>query len=235
MSLVEELEWDSSFFGFPIGRVVEGIAPVQIEAATREADERALRCTYLLLDADDHVLLDSAQRNGFLVRDVRVELERPVEGHPASLKGLRLGSPDDLARLAPIARERFVGTRFHVDEGFPAERSAELYVRWLHRGLTAEGGWRALVTADGSGGFVVCELDSGSGVGAVGLIGVSVDAAGIGVGTALLAGAGAIFGEAALQMAHVATQGHNVAAQRLYQASGYRTARTQIWLHRWRS
>jgi dTDP-4-amino-4,6-dideoxy-D-galactose acyltransferase len=234
VSLVEGLEWDSSFFGFPIGKVVEEIAPDQIEVATREADERALRCTYLLLDADDHALLDSAQRHGFLVRDVRVELERPVQGHPASLKGLRWGSLDDLEQLASIARGRFLGTRFHADEGFPSERSAELYVMWLRRGLAEEGGWRALVAEDDSG-FVVCELDSGTGVGDVGLLGVAADAAGRGVGSALLAGAGAIFCEAALRRAHVVTQGRNVAAQRLYQTSGYRTSRTRIWLHRWRA
>ncbi|MBA3807995.1 MAG: GNAT family N-acetyltransferase [Solirubrobacterales bacterium] len=233
MSLVEELAWDSSFFGFPIGKVAEGIAVGDVEAATKEADQHALRCVYMLVAADDHALLDSSQRHGFLVRDVRVELARRVEGHPATLRGLRRGSVDDLERLAPIARERFAGTRFHADSGFPRGRSADLYVQWLRRGLAGEGSWLALVAEDYSG-FVVCDLGLTSGTGSIGLLGVAADAAGRGVGSSLLAGAGAVFTEAALTTAQVVTQAHNIAAQRLYQANGYRTARTQVWLHRWR-
>ena len=32
---------------------------------------------------------------------------------------------------------------------------------------------------------------------------------------------------------HVVTQGGNVAAQRVYQHAGFRTARTELWYHRW--
>jgi ribosomal protein S18 acetylase RimI-like enzyme len=36
-----------------------------------------------------------------------------------------------------------------------------------------------------------------------------------------------------LDIATVVTQGHNTAAQNLYQRHGYRTVRTSLWLHRW--
>jgi ribosomal protein S18 acetylase RimI-like enzyme len=66
------------------------------------------------------------------------------------------------------------------------------------------------------------------------LIAVAAAAARRGVGAALLAGVGTIFADHSLATAQVATQGHNVAAQRLYQAHGYRTTSMDLWLHRWR-
>jgi dTDP-4-amino-4,6-dideoxy-D-galactose acyltransferase len=233
LNLVKLLDWDSSFFGFPVGMVKAELVSGKVEAAVREADAQKLRCTYLLVPARDPALLDEAQKHGFLVRDVRIELERSVLGHPAAMDGLRHGTPDDLQRLRPIASDRFKGTRFFADDGFSAERSAELYVEWLRQGLQGESGWVTLVTNDVHG-FVVCQLSTASGTGRIGLIGVASDAAGQGVGSALLAGAGALFSNASLVTATVVTQGHNVAAQRLYQSHGYRTATAHIWLHRWR-
>ena len=233
MSLIELLEWDSSFFGFPIGRIKGGVRPNEIEPAVREADERNLRCTYLLAPASDHALLDIAQRNGFLVLDVRIELEREVAGHAASMTGLRRGSIEDLAQLRSIARESFRQTRFFADDGFPPERSAELYVEWLCKGLRGDSGSIVAVSND-TRGFILCELSPSSGKGMIGLVGVASDIAGQGMGSALVAGAGTLFSDASLRIATVVTQGHNVAAQRLYQKYGYRTTRVHFWLHRWR-
>ncbi len=233
MSLVEPLEWDSSFFGFAIGKVRGDIAASEVGLAVQEADARKLRCTYLLVAGGDDQLLARAQEHGFLVRDIRVELERPVAGHPASLAAdMRLGRLDDLPELEAIARGQFRGTRFFTDSGFPPDRSAELYVEWLRKGLAGEPGWTALV-ADNGCGFVVCQLDSSSSVGVIGLLGVASDVTGRGVGSALITGAGSLFTGGSLLTARVVTQGHNVAAQRLYQAHGYRTSKMHLWLHRW--
>jgi dTDP-4-amino-4,6-dideoxy-D-galactose acyltransferase len=234
VSLIEKLAWDSAFFGLSIGMVRDGTGPREIESVVDEAETREIRCVYLLAAADDYALLDSAHEHGFLVRDIRVELERSVAGHPAQTAGLRRGTPDDLPKLSEIALACFRGTRFFADKRFPPERSSALYVTWLGRGLSAAPGWVALVAED-LAGFVVCHLDPPSATGAISLIGVASDAAGQGLGTSLVAGAGTVFQEALLTKATVITQGHNVAAQRLYQASGYRTCETQFWLHRWGS
>lgn len=234
MNLVRILDWDSSFFGFPVGMLKADLVSGKVEAAVREADAHELRCTYLLAPASDHALLDEAQKHGFFVRDFRIELERPVAGHPTGMTGLRHGTPDDLEQLRPIASDRFEGTRFFADDGFSSERSVELYIEWLRQGLQGDRGWVTLVTND-THGFVVCQLSTTSRTGKIGLIGVALDAAGRGVGSALLAGAGTLFSSASLVTATVATQGNNIAAQRLYQSHGYRTATAHIWLHRWRA
>jgi dTDP-4-amino-4,6-dideoxy-D-galactose acyltransferase len=232
VSLVRELEWDSSFFGMPIGRLRDGLAAEDVPIAVREADARQYRCVYLLAPAGDSCLIDAAQANGFMLRDVRVELQQPVLGHPADMAGLRPGGMDDFQQLAPIALERFRNTRFFTDTNFPHKRSAELYLEWLRNGLTTDPKRKTLVSLDGHG-FVVCRLDPSSSGGSIELIGVAEHAAGRGVGSTLIAGAGTLFALASLMTATVVTQGHNIAAQRLYQRNGYRTSAMSLWLHRW--
>jgi dTDP-4-amino-4,6-dideoxy-D-galactose acyltransferase len=234
LSVIERLDWDSEFFGFPIGKVNRQVGSADLERATREADKTPFRCIYMLVSASDHDLLDVAQKHGFLVRDIRVQFERSVEGHRSNATGMRPGSLKDLPKLSLIARDRFCGTRFFADHGFPADRSAELYVEWLSRGLRCEDDRVSLVTDDSSG-FVTCHLDHDSGVGAIELIAVSHTATKKGIGSKLVAGAGMLFVDHLLATARVITQGHNIAAQRLYQAHGYRTTSVDLWLHRWRA
>lgn len=234
MSLVERLEWDTSFFGVPIGRVAQTATADDIGAALHEAAHRDLRCIYLLAAAEDDQMIEAAQEHGFMVREIRVELERPVSGHVSGVEGLRIGRPEDLSRFEQVARERFRGTRFFADKRFPPARSEALYVEWLRRGLSDRVARRTLVTADASG-FVVCHLDVNSRLGRIELIGVAADASSSGLSNALIAGAGAIFKAASLDTAMVVTQGQNVPAQRLYQRHGYRTTKTFLWLHRWLS
>ncbi len=179
----------------------------------------------------DYALTAAAQEHGFRVREVRLEFERAVSGHPSAHDGLRLGEPSDLSLLAPIALGRFRGTRFFADNGFPAARSAELYLEWLRRGLN-DAARRTLVAEDAPG-FVVCHFDKVRSVGRIELIAVSADATQRGVGGMLLAGAGAMFESEALRSATVATQASNVAAQRLYQRNGYLTIDASLCLHRW--
>jgi dTDP-4-amino-4,6-dideoxy-D-galactose acyltransferase len=231
VSLIERLEWDSSFFGLPIGRVRQGVGADRLANVVNEAESHGLRCVYLLASADQSELVVAAEGHGFRVREIRMELQRTVEGHPAALTGLRSAQADELDALAPIARERIRGTRFFADNHFAQKTSAELYVEWLRRGLVDPE--RQTLVADDDQGFVVCHLDGVSGTGTIELIAVADGAARGGVGKSLMAGAGAIFNASSMVTARVVTQGANIAAQSLYQACGYRTTRVFYWLHMW--
>jgi ribosomal protein S18 acetylase RimI-like enzyme len=192
-----------------------------------------LRCVYLLIDAGDHPALEAAQKHGFLVRDIRVEMGRSVAGHRATNEGLRRGRLDDLPELQAIVDVGFRGGRFFTDGGFPRERSTDLYMEWVRKGLACEPGWAAIVTDDQSG-FVVVTVNPQATVGTVVLIGVSQTCMGKGIGSILMAGAGKYFVDNSLLHARVVTQGHNVAALRLYQSHGYHVVGMRLWLHRWR-
>jgi ribosomal protein S18 acetylase RimI-like enzyme len=239
VKLIEPLSWDTEFFGLPVGRVREGVNTQTLASAVEQADAAQLDCLYLLAAAEDAELIDLAQRHGFRVRDVRLELERsvfrerPVSPRVEATAGVRRASPSDLLRLEPIARERLRGTRFFADPGFPLARCSELYGAWLRRGLQGAPERVTLMLEDASG-FLVCRLDPDAGSGAIELVAVSEEASGRGVGARLLSAVEALLSEASLERATVVTQACNIAAQRLYQRHGYRTCGAHTWLHRWR-
>ncbi|HYV16724.1 MAG TPA: GNAT family N-acetyltransferase [Conexibacter sp.] len=234
---ITALPWDSALFGFPIARVnATRLDAAALDAALAACRAQAIRCAYLLLDADDAHGSQLAQATGFVVRDVRLELERPLERDTArrAADATAVGPArlEQRPALDALAREAFPLSRFFADPGFPRERCGDLYAAFLARGLDGAPERRTLATADASG-FVVCHLDEPRSVGTIELIAVAADARGSGDGSALVAGALETFTAAGLRTAEVVTQAANVASQRLYARAGFRTRRARVWLHRW--
>jgi dTDP-4-amino-4,6-dideoxy-D-galactose acyltransferase len=229
---LEQLGWDSEHFGFPIARLhAEHCTVEQLHEAVDAAQQSGIRCIYLLLDAADDARLDAAQRAGFLVRDVRLELERPLDGTVAEPNPAREARATDIASLDRIARERFTDARFFTDLNFPAHRAADLYGAWLRRGLDSPE--RRVWVAGDAEGFLIAHFDEQERTGRIELIAVAAGSEGRGHGATLVAAAGGRFAAAGLRRARVVTQGRNLAAQRLYQRMGYRTIAVGLWLHWW--
>ena len=230
------LAWDSEFFGFPIAQLAARRLDARaLDAAVAACRARGVRCAYLLLDADDDHGSGLAQAAGFVLRDVRLTFERPLDGVPAAAgaaDAIAPARPHQLASLEALARSELAHTRFLTDPGFPAARSRELYAAFVRRGMDGAPERRTLTDAH-AGGVVVCRLDGEGGVGAIELIAVDRAQRGRGLATALLTAALRDFADAGLHAATVATQAANVASQRLYQRAGFRTRDAHLWLHRW--
>lgn len=236
---ITPLPWDSELFGFAIARVnATRLDAATLGAALDACRAQAIRCAYLLLDADDARGSALAQAAGFVLRDTRLELDRPLTSRDAQPGGdeaaVGPARPDQRPALEALAREAFPLSRFFADPGFPRERCGDLYAAFLRRGLDGAPERKTLATA-GASGFVVCQLDGERGSGTIELIAVADDARGHGAGRALVEGALATFAAAGLSTAEVATQAANVASQRLYAHAGFRTRRARLWLHRWLS
>lgn len=230
---VRPLAWDSAFFGFPVAQIAaDKPTRPELEAAVEACRERDVRCAYLLLDAADARGSEAAQALGFVLRDVRVVLDRPIAaGDAAPLDGpvaIAEAGAELLPALEALVRERLTMSRFFADPGFPRERCRELYVAFLRRGIDGDPERWTLASADG-GGCVVCHLDAARAHGTIELVAATRP----GEGAALVRAAVARFAQAGATSGSVVTQACNVAAQRSYQRAGFRTARSGLWLHRW--
>jgi dTDP-4-amino-4,6-dideoxy-D-galactose acyltransferase len=228
---VVPLDWDSAFFGFPIARIdAERPDRDALAAALEVCRGSGVRCAYLLLDAADDDGSGAAQSLGFVVRDVRVELDRPLSAgdRDAGEGAIATAGPEQMPALEALARERFTMSRFFADPGFPRERCRELYAAFVRRGLSGDP-HRWTLASPGANGCIVCLADPGEGLGTIDL----VVARRPGEGTALVRAAVASFARAGLSRAVVATQAQNIAAQRSYQRAGFRTCAGALWLHRW--
>jgi len=228
------LEWDSEFWKLAIGRVcgvrlgTERLADVDAWAKAHD-----IHCLYFLAPADDRDTVEVAEESGFRLVDVRVELtQTSTELGPVAR--VRPHRTTDVRTLREIARASHHLTRFYTDPHFPRTRCDDLYDTWIAR--SCEGWADEVLVAELDGrpaGYVTCHLDRASSRGSIGLIAVSADARGNGLGRDLVLASLAWCCDEGATEVSVVTQGANVAAQRLFQSCGFRTYSTGLWFHRW--
>lgn len=237
------LAWDSEFFGKRVARferaVLDDGSWLEARAWCRE---QVIDCLYVAAPLQGAITRRIASEPGVLLTDVRVLLERSCDGlarpgsGPTASQGdfsVRLGTPDDLPGLRPIAAGSHGHSRFYQDPGF-AERAPALFERWIERSF--QGFADAVWVAESAGtvaGYVTCSCagDTGS----IGLVGVAASARGKGLGPGLLAAALGWFRDQGVARITVATQGSNLAAQRLYHRAGFLPCSVALWFHCWRT
>lgn len=231
------LEWDTQHFGVRVASL-HGAA-LDDAAMLRALDwcrAERVECLYLRSDADDVTTLRSAGAAGFRFVDVRLTFDAElsdVAPRSAKTSSIRAARPDDAAALRAIAAYNHANTRFYADGRFARERCDALYATWIEKSLA---GWAdaVLVADEGAGpaGYLSIHRRPED-VGEIGLVGIARDAQGKGHGRALVEEGLAWMARAGCPTARVATQARNVAAQRLYQACGFRTRAVELWHHRW--
>jgi ribosomal protein S18 acetylase RimI-like enzyme len=218
---VTPLTWDSEFFGISIARarVHEG----SVENAVEEAVAQGIECLYLFVPVAESLALSDALRRGGRLVDLRVELDLRT---PLSLPGgIRRADQSENTALLPLARRLAGESRFSADPRFAADAVAVMYEVWLERCFD-EG--IVVVPERSFDGFVGARpIDDGI---SIDLVYVNAHSRGQGLGGQLVRAAVAIAGAAE---ARVATQAANIAAQRLYQSLGFRTASIQAVVHLW--
>ncbi|MBI5365227.1 MAG: GNAT family N-acetyltransferase [Planctomycetes bacterium] len=238
MTLPRFLEWDTQFFG---ARIASLSAPATglDDAALRAADDwcRAERvdCLYLRSDADDVTTLRAAGELGFRFVDVRITLDCELAKlpTPSAHETIRSARAEDVPALRAMAAYNHANTRFYADGRFARARCDELYATWIEKSVN---GWaeRVLVPDEGAGalGYLSIHLRPEH-TAEIGLVGLAREAQGRGLGKQLVESAIAWMRAKGCARATVVTQGRNIAAQRLYQAAGFRTCAMELWHHRW--
>lgn len=234
------LDWDTSFFGLRIARVMEHRLTVDRLAAIEAwCAEQGVECLYFLADADDDPTVALAELAGFHLVDVRITYERlleeeldPVVTDPRLR--IRPVEPRDLDHLKALARINHTDTRFFTDPRFSKERTAELYATWIEKSLNGYADATFVAEAVGEArGYITCHLEREHSAGSIGLTGVDADWRGHGIGRALVHASLHWFARQGLTKVSVVTQGRNIGAQRLYQRSGFVSASVQLWYHKW--
>jgi len=231
------LDWDSKFFGFPIARVTQPLLSREVASAVLEwCQERNIRCLYFLADASSAETAEAAQMGGFSLVDVRIELNWSIKAgtmSSAAESDVRAVQLADIEPLKEIARDAHTDSRFFFDSRFGKERAAELFASWI--AIDCGGRADQVFVVDGSdarvAGYISC--CSKAGANQISLIGVANEFQGRGLGQALVRGGLSWFRSVGAETVSVVTQMRNVAAQRLYQAAGFRTASVKVWYHRW--
>lgn len=239
-NLVKLLTWDTDFFGMRIASINGNRLSRDEESAVHGwcLDNR-IECLYFLADPSDTETIRVAEKSGFSLADIRITLDRKISAMPAvwqpEAPSIRLAVAADIPALRPIAAVNHRDSRFYHDGGFPRERCDELYATWIEKSCTGFAD-AVLVPAPETEavGYLSCHLRD-AGVGQIGLVGISSECQGKGLGQLLLNESLRWFVAAGVDRVEVVTQGRNIAAQRLYQKHGFMTKTVQLWYHKWLS
>lgn len=234
----ELLEWDSTFFGCRIARVVgHRLDDAAARAALDWCEREAVACLYFLADADDAATTAAAEAHGFGMKDIRVtsacDLDQPRPAPAPDGPRVRPASRADADAIEAMAAASYTDSRFYFDTRFPRERVSGLYRRWARQSV--EGGADQVLVLEQVGrpaGFITCHLLPER-QGSVGLGCVDAAARGQGLGAHLYGAALDWFASRGVRRVSYVTQGRNVRAQRLIQRLGFRTESVRIWYHRW--
>lgn len=229
------LPWDTQFFGFRIGRLSDNhLNPAQLDAVLHWAQVEKIRCLYFFGDAECPETLSCASQGGFKFVDLRMELNLRLTSEPAAnTEIVTPASHSDLPGIEALSRISHRDTRFFKDTEFPLDRSGDLYAAWIQRDFDLH---HILVVKSQSGrivGYITCQTTESSGTGQIGLVAVADTERRRGLGRTLVATALHWFYTRGCIEVKVVTQASNVAAQRVYQALGFRTAEANATFHRW--
>lgn len=240
IELCQVLDWDSQFFSRTIGRINgHQLAAQDMIAINAWCADHAIECLYFLADSDHAPTIRLAEDNGFRLVDIRVTLQcRTADWQPRAVVSrpsegcVRPMIPSDVPALQAIARKSHTDTRFYFDGHFPLETCGALYELWIKR--SCEGQADHVLVAEQNGqpvGYFSCHRQGAQGQ--VGLVGMSAEAHGKGLGQYLTQRAMQWFVEQDVESVDVVTQGRNIAAQRLYQRCGFLIRSVQLWYHKW--
>lgn len=234
-------EWETAFFGISTARItVPRVTSENIAEILTECRAHNVRVIHYLADADDDDSLLAAEQAGFHLVDVRMTLEWKVSTVPVApvvtqtevvLRDYQVG---DLSRLDAIARTCYRHTRYYYDRNYPRELCGALYATWIAK--SCQGDADRVIIADLNGivvGFVTCHLHSNNTEGAIGLVGMSTEVRGLGIGHAMMNEAQRWFAKIGVCRVRVVTQTRNIAALALYQRCGFVTSEIGFWYHKW--
>lgn len=234
---VIQLDWDSRHFGFGVAKIERNcLTGEDLENALSFCRSQSIRCLYFLADSNDVESCTSAVEAGFRLVDIRVDLDRRDPGLRAQAtddQPADVATEDDLPALLGLARSAFTESRFYRDENFPPGKAAELFALWTEKGVREREYFTVMHRYEGRpAGFLTGRAASERG-GSIELLAVSQTLRGKGIGAELLTASLVEFNRRHCQVVSVATQGSNTAAQRLYQAHGFRTRSVRLWFHLW--
>jgi len=234
------LPWDSNFFGVRIAQVeanrMDNESLIEIIQWCSQND---IDCLYYLADPNFNVAIRTAEDNQFHLVDVRVtrqfQFQPMVEiRQPEAQCLIRPYRLSDLPDLRKIARKSFTQSRFYSDPCFPQDKCEELYDVWIKN--SCEGYADQVLVAEVEGfpqGFITCHVRQNRLEGDIGLVGVSEQRRGQGVGKSLIEYAREWFCDQGVNRIFVVTQGANVLAHKLYDRNGFSIHSIKLWYHKW--
>ena len=212
--MIKELQWDSDFFGYKVGQSDE----VPDFESVKNAGFRVI---YIKSKSPLSIDLFCDQKITF---SKNVQFSNLPSTHVKSIKGQPL--TDKLLALSYLSGNH---SRFKLDHKFSNGEFQKLYKAWIAKSLNGE--IADEVFSYENMGFVTVKIKDSEAH--IGLIAVSQESQGKGVGKLLLQAAENYAHSKGAKNLFVPTQLNNIAACKFYESYGFQKFSTELTYHYW--
>jgi dTDP-4-amino-4,6-dideoxy-D-galactose acyltransferase len=228
---VSKLNWDTHFFGFPIGRInIEKNKEVfNIDEFLTKVEKYKL--VYIFSDCE---LFDIAELK---LVDEKVMFHKQIENKSIDTEIADYNvEKHDYNQLLDLAYVSGVNSRFRTDENFSLYEYKKLYKKWLDKSINPETETRVLINQTNGivTGFISIEKTEED-IATIGLLAVNSQFRGHNIASKLLANAEGLLSKESFKFLEVATQKNNLPAMKLYLKNNFRIKSKTYIHHFWNS
>jgi dTDP-4-amino-4,6-dideoxy-D-galactose acyltransferase len=236
---LELLNWDSSFFGFPVAKVVAPDADEEdLQAAVSEMRLNKIPLAYWAANKTTTAINERVVKlGGQLVDEKLTFVAKLTDQANVGLRqtglvetyceGMSLGD------LKQLAVDSGVYSRFVVDPKFPQDKARALYEEWMLRSVDKSVADEVLVIRQSEKVAGMATVVRAGERGSIGLISVAKEFRGQKFGETLVRAAQIWWRERGCDEIQVVTQQANVVAQNLYRKCGFEVKKTEYYYHIW--
>lgn len=228
---IQKLNWDSAFFGYPVGRVdMNSIGSFDFTGLHK--DLMKYKLVYIFSKKELANLPDSIH-----LVDKKVVFKKLTNQYKASNDFSKIhsfsGPIND--ELKTLALESGIYSRFRVDQNFRDHEFERLYERWITESITRNNAFDVFVykECERFAGFIT--LGEKNEIADIGLVAVSEQFRGRKIGSLLVDFATGAANELGYSEIQVVTQLQNLAAVKLYEGTGFRLNDLTYIYHYWNS
>ncbi|MCX7735846.1 MAG: GNAT family N-acetyltransferase [Candidatus Kapabacteria bacterium] len=234
MLKIKKLNWDSDFFGFGIAQLDEQEEKLtSLENLDDFVKSNNIKLVQSLVDIKNIKFIELLENSGFHYVDTRVDFLMDLNKTNSTID-FEIATIKDITDVVKIADKLYVLSRFY-NSFFSEERANKLFKLWAEKAVKGEFDNICLKSSDDLtgevNGFVTIKYINNTEA-RIGLIGVSKNHLGKGIGTKLINSAVSFLKEKEYEKLYIATQGKNLGALNLYIKSGFKIKSLHNWFYK---
>jgi len=232
--MIKKLTWDSDFFGFGIAQLEELNEASDLIFVDEFAKSNNIRLVQTLTDLKNIHFIEILENSGFHYVDTRIDFVMDLSKKENKNIHWFKANESEIDDIKSIADSLYLKSRFYHSM-FESDKVNELFKLWAEKAVNGEFDNLCLKsTIDGTNevtGFVTIRFLNNTDA-RIGLIGVSKNHLGKGIGTYLINSAISYLKENKYEKLYIATQGKNLGAINLYIKSGFKIKSIQNWFYK---
>ncbi len=236
----EHLDWDSHFFGFPVGKIyADGFDEASLASLLESKYAENYQLTYVFFRQKPVLSEAFLRRYGGCLVDQKITYSLDLDNRNPEVKfdldnpPIKILQPKafHFEKLFPLALLSGAYSRYRTDKRLPFGTFERMYEIWLKESVNRRFANEVWIWEEIGEvlGFVTLRYTANKG--SIGLIAVSPQAQGKKIGRQLVETAISFLSKSKIPQLEVATQIENQASCHFYEASGFRIERSEYIYH----